>query len=67
MTLTHEALDYASYGVTLATLTNFLPPIAAAFAIIWTLIRIYEWVRFRFFNKKDSYVFVTPEERLRDK
>jgi hypothetical protein len=38
----------------LATLTQILPPIAAAFAIIWTGIRMYEWFRFRVLGKRDK-------------
>ena len=37
-----------------ATLTQILPPIAAAFAIIWTGIRMYEWFRFRVQGKRDK-------------
>lgn len=35
-------------------LTQFLPPIAAAFAIVWTGIRMYEWYRYRILGKRDK-------------
>lgn len=46
--------DAASLVVVLGAVSNILPPIAAALAIIWTLIRIYEWVRFRIFRASDE-------------
>lgn len=34
---------------------QFLPEIAAVLAIIWTLVRLYEWARVRIFGKdKDT-------------
>lgn len=65
MILESETIDHVAVGITVATFVELLPPIAAALAIVWTLIRIYEWARYRFFNKKDSYVFTTPEDRVR--
>lgn len=35
-------LDFASIGAVVATLTAWLPPIAALVSIIWGCIRIYE-------------------------
>ena len=37
-----HAIDVASIGTVVATLTEWLPPIAALISIIWGLIRIYE-------------------------
>ena len=36
---------------------GYLPEIAAVLAIIWTLIRIYEWSRFRIFKNDDKENF----------
>jgi len=36
------AIDIGAVGVTLATISSLLPPIAAALTIVWTLLRIYE-------------------------
>ena len=43
--LAQEGLDIAAASLAVGTLAEILPPIAAALAIIWTLIRIYEWAR----------------------
>jgi uncharacterized protein YaaW (UPF0174 family) len=37
-----HAIDAVAAANTVATLTAWLPPIAAFFTIVWTLIRIYE-------------------------
>lgn len=37
-----HAVDVAAVGVTGAALMEWLPPLAAALTVIWTLIRIYE-------------------------
>jgi hypothetical protein len=45
MSASHElkaAIDVLSVSTVIATLAAWLPPIAALFTIIWTLIRIYE-------------------------
>lgn len=42
------AVDWAALGTTIATLAGFLPAVAALFTIIWTGIRIYEYIK----NKK---------------
>ena len=34
--------DVASVGTLVATLTNYLPNVAAIVTIVWTVIRIYE-------------------------
>lgn len=41
------AIDGASLGTVIATLAGWLPQIAALFTIIWTGIRIYDWLRDR--------------------
>lgn len=35
--------DWLSVGIAWATIFKLLPPIAAAFTIVWTGIQIYEW------------------------
>lgn len=37
-------LDVGSFAVALGTLSQILPVIAALLSIIWSLIRLYEWV-----------------------
>ena len=39
--------DLTSLAVVVGTLKEWLPHIAALISIIWTLIRIYEWFRYR--------------------
>ena len=39
---TKQVLDVASIGTVVATLTAWLPPIAALISILWGLIRVYE-------------------------
>lgn len=46
--------DIAAGSTIIAAYVNWLPSVAAALAIVWTLIRIYEWSRFRIFGIKDS-------------
>lgn len=43
----HNLGDSLSLLVILGAVANYLPPIAALLAIIWTAIRIFEWFRFR--------------------
>lgn len=38
-------VDIGAGATAIATLASWLPPIAALFTIIWTGIRIYEWLR----------------------
>jgi hypothetical protein len=44
---TKVVLDVASGGVVLATLAQWLPPLAALASLVYVLLRIIEWV-----NKK---------------
>lgn len=47
---THEVkniVDAAAVGTTVGTLAGWLPNVAALFTIIWTGIRIYDWLRKR--------------------
>lgn len=44
--------DMAATGGVIATLAGWLPEVAAGLAVIWTLIRIYEWARVRIFGFK---------------
>jgi hypothetical protein len=39
---TKHAVDAASLFTVVGTLVDFLPAVAAAFTIVWTLIRIWE-------------------------
>lgn len=45
--------DYLAIVVTLGTIINVLPAVAAFFSIIWTLIRIYETRTFQRFLRRD--------------
>ena len=40
-----DAADLTAGAIVIGALTDILPPIAAGLAIVWTLIRIYEWAR----------------------
>ena len=44
--------DIAAGSTVLGSVFGYLPELAAVLAIIWTLIRIYEWARVRIFNKQ---------------
>ncbi len=46
-----NVIDASTVGVTLATVSQILPPIAAFLSIIWLLIRIGDWAYVRFFKK----------------
>lgn len=41
----HNILDAAAGVTMLATLAQWLPPAAALFTIVWTGLRIYEWIK----------------------
>lgn len=43
--MTKEAGDFAAGTIAIGTLAQWLPSIAALFTIIWTGIRIYEWMK----------------------
>lgn len=45
-----DTLDVVALGGIIGSLTDFLPAVAAFFGLIWTLIRIYEWARYRIFR-----------------
>lgn len=47
---TRNGLDAAAGLTVIGTWVHWLPEIAAALAIFWTLIRIYEWARIRIFK-----------------
>lgn len=40
-----NAGDVLSGVLVVSTLTQWLPPVAALLTIIWTLMRIYDWIR----------------------
>jgi hypothetical protein len=42
-----DIMDVAAIAGAAGSLMSYLPTIAALLAIIWTLIRIYEWARVR--------------------
>ena len=44
--------DFASGGVVVATIFQWLPAVAAVFSIIYTALRIYEWFEKR--NRKSK-------------
>jgi hypothetical protein len=43
--------DVTAGAIGLATVLKWLPDVAALLTIIWTLIRIYDWVERRFSKK----------------
>jgi hypothetical protein len=51
--LIKAAIDGVSIATVIGTLSQFLPPLAALFTIIWTLIRIYETKTVQGWFKKD--------------
>ena len=44
-----SAVDVGAAAVTIGTLADVLPSIAAIFTIVWTALRIYDWLT----NRKD--------------
>lgn len=44
--------DIAAGGAAVGSYVSWLPEIAAALAIVWTLIRIYEWAEARICGRK---------------
>ena len=46
--------DAIAGGAAIGSYLHFLPEVAALLAIIWTSIRIYEWVRFRICGLSDG-------------
>lgn len=46
-----DILDVTSIGTALGAFMAWLPEIACLLAIVWSLIRIYEWARVRIFGK----------------
>ena len=52
---TKHAVDLLSVVTVLGTLVDFLPAVAAAFTIVWTLIRIWETETVqKIFRKKET-------------
>lgn len=45
-------VDGASALVTVAALTELLPPVAALLTIIWTALRIFDWVHRKVANRR---------------
>jgi cobalamin synthase len=46
--------DTVAIFAVLGTVSEFLPPIAALLAILWTAIRIYEYIRYKLGYRKDN-------------
>lgn len=49
-----DLFDTAAVSSAFAVYLSWLPDIAATVALIYTLVRIYEWARFRIFGKQDK-------------
>jgi len=52
--LLKSAVDGASILTVIGTLSEFLPPLAALFTVIWTAIRIYETKTVKGLFKKED-------------
>lgn len=46
-----KIVDVASATVAIATVIKILPPVAAAFSIIWTAIQVSEWASKKWNNR----------------
>ena len=46
----HDAADAIALASVIAVWAEWLPEVAALLAIIWGIIRIYEWARVRIFG-----------------
>lgn len=56
--MTERDLGDAAAGIgAFATVLGYLPEIAAVLAIIWTVIRIFEWARVRVLKLDDKETF----------
>ena len=53
--------DLAMGTSVLGSLAGYLPDIATILAIIWAIIRIYEWMRFRVFGVRDQNPLENPK------
>lgn len=42
---TKNWIDWGALGVTATTIAGWLPSLAALASLIWTCIRIYEWIK----------------------
>lgn len=49
--MVENAADVAAGAIGVAALVKWLPPAAAFLTVVWTAIRIYEWVESRWFKK----------------
>jgi len=47
-------LDFLSISVAVGTLVSLLPSIAALLTIVWTGLRIYDWIEARWQGRKPS-------------
>ena len=46
-----QAADVVAASVMGLTIVKWLPPLAALFTIVWTGVRLFEWIEKRFFGK----------------
>lgn len=47
-------LDFLSISVAVGTLVSFLPSLAALLTVVWTGLRIYDWIEARWQGRKPS-------------
>jgi len=52
MTKHNAIMDVSSIVLMLGVAANYLPAFAALLGCIWTLIRLYEWVRWRLIENR---------------
>lgn len=50
-----DLFDTAAVSSALAVYLAWLPDVVATVALFWTLIRFYEWARYRIFNKDSAF------------
>lgn len=55
-TTTKHVADVAAMGITIGVLAEWLPTVAALLTVVWTLTRLYEYVRWLYRGRK-------PEEK----
>ena len=49
---TKHFIDTLSLGVVIGTVANILPSVAAALTIVWTSLRIFDWMEARWRGRK---------------
>ena len=58
-----DVADIAAGSSLITVWVGWLPEVSLVIAILWGLIRIYEWFRFRVLGKRDDLVGVTEEQQ----